>query len=124
MAGKRIIPNTSRGTTPSSMPEGTPELAYPTDHSWTLQAVMDLNKTVGVLGEKIDRLAGDINSQNSKIEEFSKKIDKISHWQSLVTGGAIVAATCAAIVWAFISFIPWDRVHFDIEKSQVEQKNK
>lgn len=99
--------------TPVSMPEGTPSLASPHDHSWTLQAVMEMQKSVGILGEKVDRLSSDISGLDSKMNGFGEKLDKVKHWQAVVSGGAIVVAAVAAIIWSVITFVPWDRVRIE-----------
>lgn len=99
--------------TPSSMPEGTPSLASPTDHSFTLQAIMEMQKTVGVLCEKVDRLSTDITGLDGRIETFGDKLDKVRLWQARVSTGGLVVAGLAGLAWTLITFIPWDRVHFD-----------
>lgn len=99
--------------TPSSMPEGTPALASPTDHSFTLQAIMEMQKTVGVLCEKVERLSTDISGLDGRIETFGEKLDKVRLWQARVSTAAIVVAAVAGLAWTLITFIPWDRVHID-----------
>ena len=113
MAG-RLSSNAPKGSgTPSSMPEGTPALASPSDHSWTLQAVMEMNKTVGILVEKVDRLSADISTLDTKIEGFGGKLEKVRHWQTMATTAAIVIGGVAGLIWTIITFVPWDRVHID-----------
>jgi hypothetical protein len=112
MAGKQSSGGKAAGT-PASMPEGTPSLASPNDHSWTLQSIMEMQKSVGIMGEKLDRLSGDMEKFGGRMDGFGEKLDKIKHWQSLVSGGAIVVAAVVAIVWSIITFVPWDRVHID-----------
>ena len=113
MVGRRDMGSLKGAGSPASMPEGTPSLASPTDHSWTLQAVMDMQRSVGVLCEKVDRLSSDINSLDGRIEVFGDKLDKVRHWQSVVTGGAVVVGAIATIVWSIVTFVPWGRVHID-----------
>lgn len=121
MAG-REKQTSSRAGAPTSMPEGTPSLASPTDHSFTLQAIMEMNKTLGVLSAKVENLGGTISSLDARVEGFADKLDKVRHWQSVVSGGAIVIAAIAAIIWAVITFIPWDRVRIEAKPTaqQVE----
>lgn len=108
---------------PSSMPEGTPSLASPTDHSWTLQAIMEMQKSVGILGEKVDRLSGDISTLDSKIEGFGEKLEKVRNWQTIATTAIIVIGGVAGLIWTLITFVPWDRVHIDTSPRVEAVKN-
>ncbi|ARR55367.1 hypothetical protein HY78_18935 [Rhizorhabdus wittichii DC-6] len=83
------------------------------DHSWTLQAVMEMQKSIGEMSGKLDRLHTDIDRLGTRIEANCDSVDKLKHWQSLVTGGAIVVGVLVAAVWSIITFVPWNRVHFD-----------
>lgn len=53
-----------------NVPPPTPML----DHSFTLQAIMDLTKSVGELTAKTDRLIGDVKGQSDKLDEVRHKI--------------------------------------------------
>jgi hypothetical protein len=68
-------------------PQTTPML----DHSFTLQAVLDLAKSVAQLGAKTDRLIQDVESQG-------KKLDGISHQVSFVKGALWVLGALFALV--------------------------
>ena len=77
---------------PSVPPPGqTPML----DHSFTLQAIMELQKTIGDLSAKTDRLITDVAGHGTKIE-------RIGHQISFVKGalwviGALIVLTSTAI---------------------------
>ena len=59
-------------STPGSLPPTSP-LAYPgSEHSWTLQTVFELQKTVGQLTQAVTTLT-------EQQKGFSTKLDKISH---------------------------------------------
>ena len=65
------------------------------DHSFTLQAVMDLKGTVASLGTKVDRLIDDVTKQNDKL-------DTVRHQISFVKGamwviGALLMLLIAAV---------------------------
>ena len=65
------------------------------DHSFTLQAIMELQKTIGDLSAKTDRLITDVAGHGTKIE-------RIGHQISFVKGalwviGALIVLTSTAI---------------------------
>ena len=49
-------------------------LASPTDHSWTLQAVMEMQKTLGTFTAKIDRLCEDVSGLDTKVSDLQHKV--------------------------------------------------
>lgn len=71
---------------------------------------MEMQKSVAVLGEKIDRMGIDIGSMSGKLDAANDKMDRLKHWQTTVTAGAIVVAALAGIIWSIITFVPWDRI--------------
>jgi len=62
------------------------------DHSFTLQAVMELQKSVAGLAAKVDRLIKDVEDQGTKIDGIRHQISfvKGAFW---VFGGLITLAT-------------------------------
>ncbi|MCG8691154.1 MAG: hypothetical protein MI806_08085 [Minwuiales bacterium] len=89
MAATPNPPDTS-GVTPTEFPVTTPPFVQ-TDHSFTLQAIMEIQRAVGELKSSVDSLAEDQREQR-------KSLDKIRYFL-----GAATAA--AAIVGAFILYI-------------------
>lgn len=60
------------GVTPTAIPETTPPQRYPmTDYSFTLQAVMELQKAVGGLTVRIDELIGKVDKQADRLNSIS-----------------------------------------------------
>ncbi|HYI39518.1 MAG TPA: hypothetical protein VE053_04280 [Allosphingosinicella sp.] len=47
------------------------------DHSWTLQAVMQMQKDLGVLGEKIDRMRDDFGDFKTDGKETHAKLIEV-----------------------------------------------
>jgi hypothetical protein len=81
-------------TVPKDFPNVTPQNVM-VDHSFTLQVVMELHKSVAELATKTDRLIKDVEGQGTKI-------DAVRHQISFVKGaiwviGAIVALAITAI---------------------------
>lgn len=69
------------------------------DHSFTLQAIMELQKSVSQLGAKVDRLVGDVDKQSGKLSDLDKSIDrfKTAFW----VGGGILALVVPIIAGMF-----------------------
>lgn len=63
------------------------------DHSFTLQAVMELQKSVAELAAKTDRLIKDVGEQGTKISGIQSTI-------GFVRGAAWVIGLLVAAAWA------------------------
>lgn len=61
------------------------------DHSFTLQAVLDLKTSVATLTTKVDRLIKDVSKQGDKI-------DAVQHHISFVRGAMWVIGTLVTII--------------------------
>jgi hypothetical protein len=109
MAGKQPHSRKDSGT-PSSMPEGTPSLASPTDHSFTLQAIMEMKGTLGELAAKIDRMRDDVGELSKKIETNCDNVAAINTTLARWATGAAVVVTIVLMLWAIAQIIPWDRI--------------
>ena len=59
---------------PTQFASTTPPQTTMLDHSFTLQAIMDLKGTVASLGTKVDRLITDVGKQGEKIEAVHHQI--------------------------------------------------
>lgn len=112
-----------RETTPSRLPEGTPSLASPMDHSFTLQAVMDLTKTVSVLTEKVDRLRDDVGSLGTKIDTNCEKVNSINTRLAYVAGGAAVVVVFVIAIWSLVNLVPWSRISIAPAESAATRKH-
>lgn len=92
-----------------STPEGhigttTPFSAGLIDHSFTLQAIMELQKSTGQLTEAVSALRG-------SVDKFDKKLDKIEEKVSGVTHKLYAATVVLAILVCIGGFIvnkAWD----------------
>lgn len=94
--GRGKAPTSSQPEPPTEFANVAPQTAM-LDHSFTLQAVMELHKSVAGFVTKTDRLISDV-------EGHGKKIDGISHQISFVKGalwviGGLVAIATLAITW-------------------------
>lgn len=76
--------------TPPKMPEGPPTLSH-LDHSWSLQAIMEMQKTLGELSASIKSLETAVNKQAAAIGNIK-----------LILAGAAGAVTVILAVGGFI----------------------
>ncbi|HTT80936.1 MAG TPA: hypothetical protein VMF86_14770 [Stellaceae bacterium] len=68
------------------------------DHSFTLQAIMDLKGAVSALATKVDRLISDVSRQGEKIDAVQHQISFVrgAVW---VIGGLIAVGLAAAAIY-------------------------
>lgn len=71
---------------------------------------MEMNKTLGVLGEKIDRMRSDVDGMSTKMDATCAKVDSINVKLAWVAGICAGITGIVAIVWALINQVPWDRL--------------
>jgi len=76
------------------------------DHSFTLQAIMDLTKSVGELTARTDRLIGDVKSQSEKLDEVRHKITFVKGAIWVIGGLLVLFGSIGGIVTAYIRNTP------------------
>ncbi len=69
----------------------------------TLTAVIEMQKSLGVLTAKVERLVEDVKTQGDKIDGMRLKLALFAG------GGAVVGALIGGLV-AVLNAIPWDRL--------------
>jgi phage-related minor tail protein len=102
--GKRVMASTGRGSRataegpPTQFASTTPPQTPMMDHSFTLQAIMDLKGAVSSLVAKVDRLIQDVGKQDSKIDTVRHQISFVrgAIW---VIGGLLAVALAAAAIY-------------------------
>jgi hypothetical protein len=73
---------------PPDLPETPPPRPYPmTDYSFTLQAIMELQKGVGQLTARIDELVKKADGQGDKLNSISHQL--YAAWALLIVFGII-----------------------------------
>ena len=92
-----------QGKTPERMAESSPP-PQQADHSFTLQAVMELQKCVGEIGGKIDGLSEKIGEQKSAIVAQGTRLGSVETALTRVITGGIVAAV---LITGFSGFLWW-----------------
>lgn len=92
-----------KDVSPTSFPETAPPKYVQPGYDFTLQAVIEMQKSIGELSAKTDRLITDVKSQG-------EKIDKIRLTLAWVAGGAavvgVVVGAIITIAAKFVSFPP------------------
>ena len=94
-SGRDRPPVTQQPTVPKDFANVAPQTVM-LDHSFTLQAVMELQKSVAELATKTDRLIKDVDGQGTKIDGIGHQISfvKGAIW---VIGGLVAIATTIAV---------------------------
>lgn len=90
--GRRSAQTTSA---PTSMPEGTP--AVMVDQSFTLQAIMEMQKELGVLGQKIEGMWADLRDFKSEGKETRDKLTEVEKSLSWFKGVRAVLGVLFAL---------------------------
>ena len=93
-------------TTPQRMAETTPQ-SYPlSDHSFTLQAIMEMQKTLGELTQAVRSLTEESKKNGVALEDIGKKMyaAKIVLW----IFGVIFTATSGVTAFFLNKF--WDKI--------------
>ncbi len=88
MADKHIQ---GQGEAPDRLAEGTPPAPILPDNSWILQAVMEMQKSVGEMTKAISTLEGTVGDQSKTITWMSRVI-------FIATGILLATATIGGVV--------------------------
>jgi hypothetical protein len=100
-------PESSRQGPPSSLPEGNPPAAS-MDHSWTLQAIMQMQKDLGVFGEKIDRMRDDFAEAKSDGAKTRDKLGDVEKSIASANGALKVFGRLYALLLVVVAaFLAW-----------------
>jgi hypothetical protein len=87
-----------RPVTPKEFPITTPTTSM-ADHSFTLQAVMEMQKCLGSLESKIDRAVNDISSHGKKLDELNEKFVFV---RGFGVAALVLIPICGMIIWWLI----------------------
>ena len=95
-------------STPERQPEGPPPAGMH-DHSWTLQAVMEMQKDLGKLGEKIDGMRRDLTDLKGDAKETRDKVIEVEKSISVFKGAKLalggMSAVLLVILGAFLGHV-------------------
>ena|SRR5205823_2188682 len=90
-------PAGERETTPSRGPETNPQLYPGPDYSFTLQAIMEMQRTLGELKQSVSTLTSQIDKHDTKLDEVSRKVYAAEI--VLIVVGAILTILSGVVVW-------------------------
>lgn len=112
MAGVKSKAPAVADASPTSLPSGSPPFSGHQDHSFTLQTVMELNKTVGVLTASIDGLRRDVEAQTKSLGEL--RTDIVSIKMKIYAAGVLLTVLVAC--GGFIVNKAWDMMVKQIQR--------
>jgi len=92
-----------REAPPQRMAETNPPTIPMVDYSFTLQAVMDMQKSVGKLTEAVESLKDQSKRQSDKLDQIGKDVHAAKVVVSVVCGLIIVAASLLG--WVITTYI-------------------
>lgn len=90
------------------------------DHSFTLQAIMELQRSVGQLTGSVDSLRLSIDSQKEKINKLEEKLSGVTH--KIYAAGVVLAILLA--IGGFVVSKAWDMMAHKITSETVTQAVK
>lgn len=90
------------------------------DHSFTLQSIMEIQKSIGQLTEAVKNLDSSIRQQGDDVRELKEKMSGVTH--KLYAAGVLLAIALA--IGGFIVDKAWDLVVDQIKKSAAPSSPK
>ena len=104
---------------PSRFPERAPEPHYATDHSFTLQAIMEMQKAIGGISAEIKALSAGQQKFETKLDKMEDSLSTMS--KQLYAAGVVIFIALA--VGGFIVDKAWDLMDEQI-KPKIEDTIK
>ncbi len=89
---------------PSRFPERAPDTHYATDHSFTLQAIMEMQKAIGGISAEIKALSAGQQKFETKLDKMEDSLSTMS--KQLYAAGVVMLIALA--VGGFIVDKAWD----------------
>jgi flagellar hook-basal body complex protein FliE len=105
--GKSIGPiQTPASPTPAQIPQTTPQAFAPADHSFVLQSVMEMQKTLGQLTQAVTTLTEVSKKSKEDLSEVSKDIHAAKVSMKIICAIVSVVGSGVAIVfWKILEAI-------------------
>lgn len=100
-------------------PVSAPTFAHNSDHSFTLQAVMEMQKSIGTLEASVNNLATQIGSQNQSMNDLKTKIGTIE--KNMYAAWIILAVAIVAGGWMLNTAKDFAIMYY---KSAIESQDK
>ena len=96
----------SKEQTTPDLPTTPPPPNVLDSHSWLFQSIMEIQKSVGGLTTKVDRLVDDVKDQGVHIERLSRQATFLKGW---IAGAVVIVGI---VVWMASSVLDhkWDTV--------------
>lgn len=91
MSASRTKRTTEAETVPQ-LPQSTPQVGMP-GHDFTLQAVMEMQKSIGEMNAKMDAM-------KTSLDGLKGKVDDLVGWKNKILGGvAVLGVVIAGLTW-------------------------
>lgn len=71
---------------------------------------MEMQKTLGILVERIDHVRTDIDGLTKKMDATCDKVDKINLRLAWAAGICTAITAITVIAWAVVTQVPWDKI--------------
>lgn len=119
MAARR---HSNQDTTPAAPQAGTPSPVFSghQDHSFTLQAVMEMQKSLGQLTGEITALTNSVDKLDTKVSKLDEKLSGVTH--KVYAAGVVISIL--VLVGGFFVNKAWDMAasHLaDLAKAAIQQ---
>ncbi len=91
--GKTGREQSSMDSVPTQLPQTTPQAYPPSDYSFTLQSIMEMQKTLGQLTQAVTTLTEESKKSSTKLDQISHKIyaaEVVGGLLVLIIGGALL----------------------------------
>ena len=92
---------------PTQLPQTTPQAYAPSDHSFTFQTFMEIQKNLGQLNQAIVTLTEESKKSSTKLDEVSHKVYAAQVTIGVV--GSILAAISGGALFLFWKI--WDAIY-------------
>lgn len=97
----RSVPREPAKSTPDRFPVATPPGLQAADHSWVLQTVMELQKSVGGLTQAVATLTEQVRDQGDKLDAVRREVAEARTFMKTAakTATVLLGGVVALIAW-------------------------
>ncbi|MBU4233509.1 MAG: hypothetical protein KJ822_17770 [Proteobacteria bacterium] len=99
-------PGSQTGSVPTNLPKTPPQEYVLPEHSFTLQAIMEIQKSIGKLTQAVETLTEDSKKNGVKLDDISHKV-YAAQVTIKVVGGilSVISGVVLVLFWKFWAII-------------------